>query len=241
MDGYNKVIAEALATGNRSLLESASRMRESDGDGLIDLSGTGLPMVDESERSAPVAIKREPADDGKLLDLAGAGVPLAESAPTDGQQLLTKMRESDRVKDAESAAMLDLRALGIPVREASYGGVDPETPEVYVQDANTLPLLKDLYVCVPEQLDNGSENLENEQVRRLIEDVEKGHALSVVQLGLMKTLVAAHAGDIRALRQSGQSYTSVPAPDPSTGRHVTDDDREAGLLDLGPTVPKAAA
>lgn len=230
-DGYVKAIDKILRE-SKAALAATRRVRESGGDGLLDLSEDGIPTVEGVE---PAKIEPEPQDDGKPLDLSADGVPVRENAPGDAQVVLETMREADRAKDANTGP-IDLAADGVKMREASYGGEDGH-PAVYVQDANTLPLLKDLYLCVPEQLDNGSINLENEQVKRMIEDVEKGHSLSVVQLGLMKTLVATHADDIKALRQSGQGTAAVPAPDPTGGREVTDDDRAAGLIDLGDGVP----
>lgn len=233
-DGYAEALDRRLAA-NQAAMET-SRVRESAGGGdadLIDLAQDGVPVVEGVEPAKPAPAL--PDDDGKLLDLSGEGVPMVD-APGDGQAVLSTMREADRAKDADTAELIDLGD-GVPMRESSYGGLDPETPEVYVQDQNTLPLLRDLYLCLDEQMGNGSTHLQNEQVKRMIEDVERGHSLSVVQLGAMKTLVAEHADEIKALRESGQGTSAVPPPDPATGRVVTDDDRAAGLLDLGADVP----
>jgi hypothetical protein len=239
LDGIVSEVDRRRAT----LRESAGGAGAAAGDdgGLIDLSGTGLPMA---EGVTPAKLAPEPQDDdGKLLDLAGTGVPLAESAPKDGQQLLEKMRESDRASDAETG-LIDVGALGVTMREGSYGGDEFGTAENYYAGSETLPLLQDLLTCLPVTLDNGTPNLENEQVKVMIEDLGRGHTLSVVAIGKMKDLVVKHAAEIKALRASrdkqGQDYSSVP--DPATGRQVTDDDRGTGLLDLsGDGIPTKAA
>ena len=160
--------------------------------------------------------------------------------PATGRLSSSRLREADRAKDADSDKMPDLRGLGIPLRESSFGAGDEET---FYPSPDTQELLQDLFTCLPETLPNGSENLEAAVVKRMLEDLTRGHQLAPVDVAKMKELVVKHQSEIKALRESrdkqGQDFDAVP--DPASGREVTDDDRATGLLDLGSGVPTKAA
>ncbi len=211
-----------------------AELRENGGP-LLVLDGVPRP-----DGTTPVVF--DPPDDGKLIALDG--VPMVDGYDHAAASLeFSAMREAQGADDGDSAELIDLGPHVPRVRESSFGGDDFGTPEIYVEGPDTLALLQDLFTVLPEHLPTGSMNLENEIVKTMIQDVQNGHALAPAALGKLKDMLVKYAPAVKALRASkdkkGQDYAAVP--DPSTGRTVTDDDRAAGLLDLGPTVPKAAA
>ena len=92
------------------------------------------------------------------------------------------MCEAQRAAEAADDGVSPLVLEGVPMlRESSYGG-ENGTDEIYSEGPELLPPLKDLYTTLPEKLPMGGPNVQNEVVKRMIEDIEKGHPLPAVDL-----------------------------------------------------------
>jgi hypothetical protein len=143
MDGYEKAIADAVATGNRALLASATRGRVREtgsGDGLIDLPG--VPMVaGAAVATVPVADEGwdgvERTQEQLARDLSDVGVPMVEPAPGLRQRVESHQWQSSKMRETAdklvtAAEKLDAanrklaRVPGVPLKE----GVDAETRAV---------------------------------------------------------------------------------------------------------------
>jgi hypothetical protein len=125
------------------------------------------------------------------------------------------------------------------MREGTYGG-ENGTDVVYFEDAQTRQDLADCYAVVPEFAATGSPNLENSQLRGMLEQVERGHQLAPAQLDLLRDLVAKYRPQIEALRASPdrQGQDLMAKPDAANARFVDRPESDGeGLLDLGSAVP----
>ena len=224
-----RALAEAQALEVQ--LRGGAKMRESGGQRVELLQLDGVPLVDGAAGGS-FEMPAEAPDGGGLLLLDG--IPLAPDFDfAQASAEFSAMRESERAAaaDDDDDALLVLE--GIPLRESSYGG-ENGTDEIYSEGPELLPLLKDLYTTLPEKLPTGGPNVQNEVVKRMIEDIEKGHPLPAVDLAMVKTLVTEHGDAIKQLRaKTGADRQDYTAPSPDGGRVVTDADRDTGLLDLG--------
>ena len=107
------------------------------------------------------------------------------------------------------------------VREGTYGA--PGQPTVYYEDGSTWRDLTDLYTVLDQERGNGTPNLENSELENMLATVKGGYPLTVVQIGMLKRLLAKYQPAVDALRakdgKEGQDYSAVP--DPGTARLVT--------------------
>jgi hypothetical protein len=230
-DGYIRAIDAALARS-----AEVGRTRESGRHEVVEL--IDLPGVPMTAPVGPITVELLPeATAGEVwAAMRDGGVPVLDSPPDD--KAIELMREAGREKDGDELIELD----GVPLREAVYGAQSGHA--VYYEGPELLPALKDLYTVLDESLaTTGGPNLANEIVKNAVREVEAGHPLPPATLAKVKDLLAEHADAIAALRAkegtARQDYMDVP--DPAHGRDVTDDDRKAGLLDLGDAVPTVAA
>jgi hypothetical protein len=133
----------------------------------------------ESSYDASRAYTRAGETDSGLLDLPEDVPTPGVKRPLTAEELLHESRQDEaefsKMREAEEAGSVELIDLGEdvprPMREGTSGGDEYGTPRVYFEDADTLTDLQDLYSVLPVRLPNGSENLENAIVERMIEDV----------------------------------------------------------------------
>lgn len=96
----------------------------------------------------------------------------------------------------------------VRLREGSYQTPDGKT--VQFTDAETLRDARDLYAVLKEEHGTGSSNLENDQCREIVTDLQAGKPLDNAQFGALQTLLAKYRGAIAKLRASpdhqGQDY-----------------------------------
>lgn len=108
------------------------------------------------------------------------------------------------------------------LREASYPTPDGKNAVQYTSGGDTTRDASDLYAVLKETHSTGTSNLENDQVRQILTDLNNNKALDDAQWGVMKALMAKYSSQIAKLRASpdhhGQDYLKV-APE-GTGRLV---------------------
>lgn len=98
------------------------------------------------------------------------------------------------------------------VREGSYAL--PDGRAVYFNDGQTLRDVSDLYTILHENHSTGSPNLENEQAKAMLDQVQRGGKLDDTQIGVLVKLMGKYHAQMAALRKSpdreGQDILAVP-------------------------------
>jgi hypothetical protein len=199
------IIGEIIGADIRveQMRESAASYPADAGKDVIDgkvcptCNGTGRVKGTRESRGHRADYSKLRERDGELLDLSEDGIPMVKVVRTER------------------------------MREGTFGGPELGTDKVYYEDEDTLPALQYLFTILPATLPNGTPNLENEIVLRMIEGIQNGRPLSTAEIGKAKELWTKYADQITTLRRKpdkdGQDYLGVP--DPSTARLVESERR----------------